>query len=189
MNVIFISTIINLVNVSKNIYTLSSVAILMKNHITYVTSGVLNIKLIENNLFPFEYEDYLIKNELTTFEENSENFLKNRIQEITDVYYKINYYNNLYFNNDINQKIEEINNNFLFLFQNGLIFSKDDNSITTFIEISTMQNKVAEILDNYHMYKNITKKLNTDSKKLTNLEKNLYEKGNQQNKYFKKLIL
>lgn len=177
LNIIFISIIINLVNVSRDIYRLNSVSIMMQNHITYVTTGILNIKLIENDLFPFEYQDYLIKNELTTFELNTEKFLSNRIQEITDVYYKINYFNNLYFKNDINKKIEEVNNNFLFLFQNGLIFKKDDNSISTFIEISTIQSKVAEILDNYHLYQNITNKLNLDSNSLSNIEKDKYKKG------------
>jgi len=157
INIIFMSIIINLVNISKDVYKLSTVSILMKNHITYVTNGILNIALIENDLFPFEYEIYLKEKNLISFEENTENFLMNRLKEISEIYYFINYFNNLFFNNDINKKIEEVNNKFLFLFQNGLIFKKDDNSIKSFIEISTIKNKVSEILNIYQLYKNFTK--------------------------------
>ncbi len=178
LNIIFISIIINLVSIAKDIYKMTSVSILMKDHITYITTGILNIELIENDLLPFYFQNILIQNNLTTFEENTEYFLNYRIREVTEVYYKINYFNNLYFNKEIKDKIEEINNNFMFLFQNGLTYIKDDKSVSTFIEISTVQNKVTEILNNYNIYQNITKKVNSGYNTVSNNEKDFIDKGN-----------
>lgn len=177
LNIIFISITINIVNVSRDIYSLSDISTILKNHISYVTTGIINIATFENELFPTELEKYLIDNNIPTCEENTKVFLNRRIDEIINVYYKINHFNNLYFNSQINSKIEEINNNFVFLFDNGLIYTKNDNSIKTFNEISTIKNKVNEILNRHEYYKNITKILKGDTTELTKEQINAYNKG------------
>jgi hypothetical protein len=124
---------------------------ILKNSLFYLTSGIISLAMIEDEIFPYRS----LSDNFNPFENNTIYLVDSSIKKIADILYNINYLNNVYYNIKINEVLASIDNNFTFIFNNGLIYQKGNmglslsNNVVIYKEISTLQKNSFHFLNNF----------------------------------------
>jgi hypothetical protein len=126
---------------------------ILKNSLFYLTSGIISLAMIQDEILPYKS----LPDNFNSFENNTIHLVDSSIKKIADILYNINYLNNVYYNIDINNVLASIDNNFTFIFNNGLIYQKGNiglsvaNNVITYKEISTFQKNSFHFLNNFQL--------------------------------------
>src|SRR5690606_23135654 len=115
----------------------------LKSSIIYLSSGAITLRILEENII----KDLTQRKDIYSYPANTEVLLQNNINNMNQAVYGINYLNNLYYRKDVSTLTLSKTNEFLFIFNNGMQYKKEN--VPVFAEIVNMGNRCFLLLNNY----------------------------------------
>jgi hypothetical protein len=106
-----------------------------------LTSDIISLGLYMNNL--------TYTGSYTTYEANLKQSIDLNLKLIVDVLYELNSLETKYFTAEIYELMNEVSYDFQYVFENGLVYKKNDGSVTTYDEIRNIHDKAYTFFNAY----------------------------------------